>query len=113
MIENNTYNHMPPVTDEDLDAFADLVVKGEVFTSWEIKKKDIDKMNEIFLPLQYPENNLHVKDGVVFSYYSERTEYMVGDYPSFFTCYSLPKDVSDEIKLLVERKRRYYLSYIR
>ena len=106
-------NAIPPVTEEDLNDFADMVVKGEIFTSWEVKKKDRDMINDIFLPLKYPSNNKLLQGGVIFSYANERTNDMVGDYPSFFTCYSLPKDVSQEIKVIVERKKRYYLSYIR
>lgn len=104
-------------TKQDIIKLADAIVRGEVFTSWDVREEDHDFMEDIFLPLRIfdtrlIENRLGEKIGLYYSYNSNRIDGKVKDYPCFEHCLTLPESMAEELKKLVDKKKRYYLNYI-
>lgn len=90
------------MTDADINALAEEIYRGEVFTSNQIRKEDLEMLPVIFIPIalfgQKLINEMRKEDmGMIYEHFSEAGPRSVNGYPSFFSLHIISQEDANKV----------------
>lgn len=90
------------MTDDDINALAEEIYRGAVFTSNQIRKEDLGMLPVIFIPIALagPEmiEKLRKEDmGMIYEHFSEAGPRSVNGYPSFLSLHIVSQEDADKV----------------
>ena len=90
------------LTDDEINALAEDIYKGNVFTSNQIRKEDLNMLPMIFMPLALAGPKL-IEDmkkediGMIYEHFSEAGPRCVNSYPTFVSLHIVSQEETKKI----------------
>jgi len=90
------------LTDDDINALAEDIYKGNVFTSNQIRKEDMGMLPVIFIPLALAgpkliEDMKREDPGMIYEHFSEAGTRSINGYPTFFSFHIVSQEDANKV----------------
>lgn len=103
-------------TDMELKQLALDIKNGLVFSSLNIRKKDLNLIGNIFMVTLFMDYNFD-DVGMLYEYYEKAMSVSINGYPSFFSCYMLNKSDTEKlctyVDLLTKQEKEFLHSQLK